>query len=197
MRWLRSTRSRSWRLGLVAGIATGLMSACGTIPDSQYAGVSIEPPRYVAASEAPKPRVALVLSGGAVRGFAHIGVLRVLEREGLRPELVVGSSVGAIVGALYASGMSVQNIEVLAARVDRGTVFDFDPVRALLGGFGLGFAKGRRLEALLREALPASLSPVMVTAGQLALGERDWLIRAGEVAAEQALPALRAAFKSP
>jgi len=315
MRWLRRAYRPSWPLGLAAGLAAGLMSACATVPgDSSDAELSLDPPRYVAASEAPTPRVALVLSGGAVRGFAHIGVLRVLEREGLRPDLVVGCSVGSIVGALYASGMSVQRIEQLAARLDWGTLFDFDPVRALLGGLGLGFAKGKRLEALLREAVnvpmqtfptrfaavatdlnngetvllnhgdapralrastaipviyepvtsdgrllgdgqitspmpvaaarqlgaqvvvavdvvyppqhsamsnPFSvlfqtvlisnyrhmmneraqadlvLSPVIVTAGQLGLSDREWLIAAGEAAAEQALPRLRAAFKGP
>ncbi|MDE2829058.1 MAG: patatin-like phospholipase family protein, partial [Gemmatimonadota bacterium] len=49
-----------------------------------------------------KPRVALVLSGGGARGGAHIGVLRVLEREGIPIDLIVGVSYGALVGGLYA-----------------------------------------------------------------------------------------------
>lgn len=49
-----------------------------------------------------RPRVALVLGGGGARGFAHLGVLRVLEEEGLKPDLIVGCSMGALVGALYA-----------------------------------------------------------------------------------------------
>ena len=57
-----------------------------------------------------------MLSGGAARGFAHIGVLRVLKREGLRPDLVVGSSAGAIVGAMYALGMTADEIERAAGR---------------------------------------------------------------------------------
>lgn len=55
--------------------------------------------------------VALVLGGGGCRGYAHVGVLRVLERHGFRPDLVVGSSVGALVGALYAAGRSSAEIE--------------------------------------------------------------------------------------
>jgi NTE family protein len=55
--------------------------------------------------------VALVLGGGGCRGYGHIGVLRVLERERLRPDFVVGSSAGALVGALYAAGMPVDEIE--------------------------------------------------------------------------------------
>lgn len=60
-----------------------------------------EEPGFVAPPEGTRRRVALVLSGGGARGFAHLGVLRVLEREGLRPDLVVGSSAGAIVGAWF------------------------------------------------------------------------------------------------
>lgn len=65
---------------------------------------------------APGP-VALVLSGGGAKGFAHIGVLRVLDSLGVRPDLIVGSSVGAIVGALYASGLSAGQIDSLTRAV--------------------------------------------------------------------------------
>ncbi|MEN6408651.1 MAG: patatin-like phospholipase family protein, partial [Anaerolineaceae bacterium] len=51
-------------------------------------------------------RIGLALSGGATRGAAHIGVLQVLEREGIHPDLITGTSAGAIVGAAYASGMT-------------------------------------------------------------------------------------------
>lgn len=60
-----------------------------------------------------KPHFALILAGGGARGAAHIGVLKVLEREGLRPDIVCGSSVGAIIGALYCAGVPVARIESL------------------------------------------------------------------------------------
>src|SRR5690242_11807318 len=59
-------------------------------------------------------RVALVLSGGGAKGLAHIGVLRVLDSLGIRPDLVVGSSMGAIIGGMYASGYSGREIDSLA-----------------------------------------------------------------------------------
>src|SRR6266540_2288917 len=59
------------------------------------------------------PRTALVLSGGGAKGFAHVGVLRALDSLGVRPDLVVGTSIGAIVGALYASGLSGREIDSL------------------------------------------------------------------------------------
>lgn len=98
-----------------------------------------------------------MLSGGSARGFAHLGVLRVLEREGWRPDLVVGTSAGAIAGALWAAGMCAADIEELARRVDRATVFDIAPWRSLFAGLGLGLARGERLERLLRAHLPASI----------------------------------------
>ncbi|NTV51914.1 MAG: hypothetical protein HGA76_02705 [Candidatus Firestonebacteria bacterium] len=58
-----------------------------------------------------RPRLGLVLSGGAARGMAHIGVLKVMEEVGLRPDLIVGTSIGAIIGGLYALGYSAADIE--------------------------------------------------------------------------------------
>jgi NTE family protein len=60
------------------------------------------------------PRVALVLGSGGHRGFAHIGVLKALTENGIRPDLIIGSSVGAVVGSFYAGGMSATDIEKLA-----------------------------------------------------------------------------------
>ena len=61
------------------------------------------------------PWLALVLSGGGLRGFAHVGVLKALDAQGIRPDLVVGSSVGALVGALYASGRDARALERLVS----------------------------------------------------------------------------------
>ena len=61
-----------------------------------------------------KKNFVLVLGGGASKGFAHIGILRVLEAEGIIPDLIVGTSMGALVGGLYASGKSVDELEKLA-----------------------------------------------------------------------------------
>ena len=74
-------------------------------------------------------RVALVLGGGGCRGHGHIGVIRVLERHGLKPDLVVGSSAGSLVGALYAAGMSSDLIEP-SQQVDADLVDTAGPRRA-------------------------------------------------------------------
>src|SRR5689334_24874405 len=69
---------------------------------------------------AAQQRWALVLSSGGKRGFAHAGVLAALERSGLKPDMVVGASAGALVGAMYASGLSASDV----ATADVGGVFD-------------------------------------------------------------------------
>jgi NTE family protein len=69
------------------------------------------------------PRTALVLSGGGAKGLAHIGVLRVLDSLGIRPDLVVGTSIGAVVGALYASGYTGRELDSLARVVPLATLF--------------------------------------------------------------------------
>lgn len=65
-----------------------------------------------------KPKVGLVLSGGGAKGLAHIGVLKVLEENGIKPDYITGTSMGAIVGGLYAIGYSVSDIERIAHEND-------------------------------------------------------------------------------
>lgn len=72
----------------------------------------------------PTPRIALVLGSGGPRGYAHIGVLRVLEEAGIEPDLVVGSSVGALIGAFWASGLDAAQIDDLAFQGGPLTIFD-------------------------------------------------------------------------
>lgn len=94
-------------------------------------------PRFVAPTPAQAPRLALVLGSGGPRGFAHIGVLKVLDEEGVRPDLVIGSSVGAMVGALYACGLDARALERLAYEIN---VMEFFEFRQLGGGLATGRA---------------------------------------------------------
>lgn len=70
------------------------------------------------AIEAKRPKVGLVLSGGAARGLAHIGVLRALEEQGVKIDAIAGTSMGAVIGGLYASGYKVDELEKLALSID-------------------------------------------------------------------------------
>jgi NTE family protein len=77
------------------------------------------------AAEASRPTVGLVLGGGGLRGFAHVGVLRALEEAGIKPEIVVGTSAGAVVGAAYASGMTSAQVESAARNVRLSSLIDW------------------------------------------------------------------------
>ena len=81
------------------------VSACQTVPPPppRPAASAVPPPPPPPPPPRP-PRIGLALGGGAARGFAHIGVIQVLEEAGIRPDLVVGTSAGSLVAALYAVG---------------------------------------------------------------------------------------------
>ncbi|MBP6902322.1 MAG: patatin-like phospholipase family protein [Burkholderiaceae bacterium] len=80
-------------------------------------------PPAPAASAAARPRIGLVLSGGGARGLAHVGVLKLLEQLQVPVDVIAGTSMGAIVGGLYASGMSAAEIEHELGRVRWGELF--------------------------------------------------------------------------
>lgn len=110
----------------------------------------------------PRPGgAALVLGGGGCRGYGHIGVLRVLEKHGLKPDLIVGSSVGALVGALYAAGKSAAEIERYGDRMSpnmlRGWIF---PNLGLFSGRGIRSFVAQRVGARAIESLPMRFAAV-------------------------------------
>ncbi|NER64894.1 BamA/TamA family outer membrane protein [Pseudomonas sp. MAFF212427] len=72
----------------------------------------------LAATETTRPKVGLVLSGGAARGLAHIGVLKALEEQGVKIDAIAGTSMGAVIGGLYASGYKIDELEKLALAID-------------------------------------------------------------------------------
>ncbi|MBL8310324.1 MAG: patatin-like phospholipase family protein [Burkholderiales bacterium] len=95
----------------------------------------------------PRPRIALVLGSGGARGYAHIGVLRVLEEAGIVPDLVVGSSVGSLIGAFWARGMSAAQIDTLSLEGGPLTVFDPNPFA------DRGWIRGERLQAFVNTGM--------------------------------------------
>lgn len=75
-------------------------------------------PLMLFAAEAARPKVGLVLSGGAARGLAHVGVLKALEEQGIHIDAIAGTSMGAVIGGLYASGYKIDELEKLALGID-------------------------------------------------------------------------------
>jgi len=140
-----------------------------------------------------KPRIGIALGGGAVRGAAHIGVLRLLEREGIRPDFIAGTSVGAIIGGAYAAGRSTDDLEALFSELDWFSLVrpSFRLRRSLLDT--------RRLGSLLRDKLglttfEALRIPFAAVACDLQTGERVALTRGDLVRAIQASGALPGIF---
>ena len=126
----------------IAGLT--LLTACQTVTP-----VTVPPPPVVQVPQGPppKPRIALVLGGGAARGFAHVGVIRTLEQEKVPIDLIVGTSVGSLIGAIYASDASSFDLEWTAFQLQKDDLFDFGVLNAVTG---MGFAKGDKLEAWVK-----------------------------------------------
>jgi NTE family protein len=128
----------SWLRPCSGGIVLTVLAIAGCGGGSGDYREADAPGFAAPAADAPQPRIAFVLGSGGPRGFAHIGALKVLEAEGIRPDLIVGASVGAMVGALYASGHSASAIEHIALNLNVLSLIDFS---ALLGGGRIGGAR--------------------------------------------------------
>src|SRR5437868_14794427 len=118
------------------------LGACQTAPvvTNPPAQTPVNPPDAVVTPKPlPKPpRIGLALGGGAARGFAHIGVIQVLEENGIHPDLVVGTSAGSLVAALYASGKTGAALGQMADTMDEAAITDWSfPGRALIRGDAL------------------------------------------------------------
>ena len=88
-------------------------------------------------------KLALVLGGGAAKGYAHIGVIKVLERYGLRPDLIVGTSMGALIGAMYAVGKDVHYMEKLVAKFN--SIGNFSLISTIFKGNVLNVNKIKKI----------------------------------------------------
>ncbi len=133
-----------WLTALLAASVANVTNAA--FYDSVYEYDGPNAPRYIAprAAADSRPQVALVLGSGGRRGFAHAGVLRALESGGIKPDLIVGVSIGSIIGALYANGMSAADVESLALQFDLSALRD-------LSWLHWGQVRGQKLENFVNE----------------------------------------------
>jgi len=128
--------------------AAALVVGCGSTPT--------QPAAPVAAAPAPVPlpprhvKIALALGGGAARGFAHIGVIKALEAQGIVPDIVVGTSAGSVVGALYASGYNGFQLQKIALDMDETTISDW---AIPFFSKSSGVLKGEALQAYVNKAV--------------------------------------------
>lgn len=103
------------------------------------------------------PRIGLALGGGAARGFAHIGVIQVLEEAGIRPTLVAGTSAGSLVAAIYASGKNGSQLQRVAETMEEASIADWT-----LPLFGRGMLRGEALARYVNTHVNAKLIENMV-----------------------------------
>ncbi|HEX4779490.1 MAG TPA: patatin-like phospholipase family protein [Usitatibacter sp.] len=150
-------------------------------------------PRFVQPT-GPAPRVALVLGSGGPRGFAHIGVLKALDEAGIKPDIIVGSSVGAMVGALYASGISAAELEKLAYQIN---VMEFFEFRMVTGGLATGSAIQTYVNEKVKRApleqlrIPFVAAATRVSDGKIAIfnhGDTGLAVRASSASPGQFEP---------
>ncbi|PJI98777.1 NTE family protein [Acidovorax sp. 69] len=155
----------------VTVLAALALTACGgTTPTRPDAGT--QPPLP---TSAPPIRVGIALGGGAAKGFAHIGVIKMLEANGFAPAVISGTSAGSVVGALYASGMNAFEMQEKAVALDEAKIRDLQ----LSSG---GLVLGQKLEDYVneqvrRKPLEQMARPFVVVATRLEDGERTVFAR--------------------
>lgn len=181
---------------LLGAAAAALLAGCQTAPVQPPAAPGLPapaapPPPPAQLPPPPPPRLGLALGGGAARGFAHIGVIQVLEEAGIRADLVVGTSAGSLIAALHASGMSGMDMGKLAQTLDEGRLTDWSfPLRGLIRGEALARYVRELTGALPIERMPL---PLGIVATDLASGA-PVLFRRGDtgeaVRASSAVPAV-------
>ncbi|QWT19459.1 patatin-like phospholipase family protein [Bacillus sp. NP157] len=142
---------------------------------------------------AAKPRIGLALGGGAAKGFAHIGVIKMLEASGIHPDVVSGTSAGSVVGALYASGMDAFQLQETAFSLDEGRIRD---VRFFSGGM----VQGQKLQDYVNELVKQQPieklhTPFAAVATVLETGERAVFVKGNTGQAVRASSSIPGVFE--
>lgn len=169
-------------------MAALLLAGCTGLPERSE---PVVPPQPVAKRP---PRVGLALGGGAARGFAHVGVLQVLEEAGIKPVLVVGTSAGSLVAALYASGRNGAQLQQVALEMDEAAFADWTlPLfnRGMLRGEALARYVNANVGNKLIENMPV---PLGIVATDLASGQGVLFQRGDTGTAVRASSAVPAVF---
>ena len=180
---MRSARLRPFLLAACAGV----LAACATTPD-------VRAPIAVSASAPAPVRVGIALGGGAAKGFAHIGVIKMLEANGIVPVVVSGTSAGSVVGALYASGMDAYAMQEKAFALDEARIRDV----SLFSG---GVVKGQKLQDYVNELvdnrpLEKMRKPLAVVATRLEDGKASVFVRGNTGQAVRASSAIPGVFEA-
>ena len=181
---------RLLRLLAGLGLIAALLAGCAA---PRVAQKPVEPAPAVESTPKRPPRIGLALGGGAAKGFAHVGVIAVLEEAGIVPDYVVGTSAGSLVGALYASGMNAMQLQQTALRIEEVAIADW-----MVPIVNRGLFRGEALARYVNDSVAGRLIedmriPLGVVAVDLANGQ-PILFRRGDtgtaVRASSAVPAV-------
>lgn len=170
---------------LSVGLLTLLLAACQSTPPQ----VSQPEP----AKSLPQLKIGLALGGGAAKGFAHIGVIKMLEAQGIRPDVVTGTSAGSVVGSLYAGGMDAFALQTHAFALDETQIRDV----SLFSG---GLVKGEKLQSyvntlLQNRPLEKLGKPFAAVATELETGRRVVFVRGNAGQAVRASSSIPGVFE--
>ncbi|WP_295532297.1 patatin-like phospholipase family protein [uncultured Pseudacidovorax sp.] len=164
----------------IAALGLAVLAGCDSAPRTPAAAASAAPSATAspapAGSGAPVPiRIGIALGGGAAKGFAHIGVIKMLEANGLAPAVVAGTSAGSVVGALYASGMNAFELQQKAVALDEASIRD---LQFSSGGLVLGQKLEDYVNAQVHnKPLEQLAKPFVAVATRLEDGERTVFAR--------------------
>lgn len=179
-------------------LAAAMLGAAGLAGCGALGPARVEPPAVPEPLPVPPrlraPRVGLALGGGAARGFAHVGVIQVLEQHGIKPDLVVGTSAGSLVAALYASGRTGSELEQAALQMEEAAIADWTlPLfnRGLLRGEALARYVNRQVQG---KPLHEMSMPLGIVATELATGKAVLFQRGDTGAAVRASSAVPGVF---
>jgi NTE family protein len=177
-----------------------LLAACTTPPVAPTLPPPPESPPAKPVEPPPPmikipPRIGLALGGGAARGFAHVGVIQVLEEAGIRPQLVVGTSAGSLVAAIYASGKNGAQLQQIALTMEEAAITDWT-----LPLFNSGMLRGEALARYVngqvsQKPLEAMPIPLGVVATDLHSGQGILFQRGDTGTAVRASSAVPAVFQ--
>lgn len=163
---------------LLCSLMCGLLTACQSPAVNMIPSQNIQPapqPQQQVIIDAEKkqhqkPVIALVLGSGGARGYAHIGVLQVLEQKGIKPDFIVGTSAGSLAGVLYSAKQSAQSVYDIAQELKVSDIREFD--------VGLqGFFAGEKIAEFVNkqinfQKLEELKTPVYIVATRLDNGEQ-------------------------
>ena len=175
------------RAPFATALVATLLTACASTPNADV--------RAHAAPVTVAPvKIGIALGGGAAKGFAHIGVIKMLEANGIKPAVVSGTSAGSVVGALYASGMDAYAMQEKAFALDESRIRDV----SLFSG---GVVKGQKLQDYVNElvggrSIEKLRKPFAAVATNLANGERTVFVRGNTGQAVRASSSIPGVFEA-